>query len=112
MLGAVSITACDVAIIVTETHDFNNMQAGEKNVVSIVLKKDDRLDISISVPTDDIGIKVDGPGGQVAIPFTLVEFGNFIVMAEEDGVYVITIDNSYSAFNPRDVNLILKYPTR
>ncbi len=111
LLGAVSVTACNEPNIVTVTQDYN-IDAGEKRVISIVLKRNDRLDLSVTVESYDIGIKVDDPSGQAAVPFTRVESGNFIVIAEEDGVYVVTLDNSYSIFTPKSVTVLLKYPER
>ena len=111
MLGVLSVTACEEPENVTATQNYS-IDAGEKRVISIVLKRNDRLDLAVSVPLYDIGIEVDSPSGQAAVPFTRVESGNFIVIAEEDGVYVITLDNSYSIFNPKSVTLLLRYPER
>ena len=122
-LGAVSVTACKEPNILEVTHNYT-IDAGEKRVISVVLEKDDRLDLTITVlgndpgststpaPGGDIGIQVNDPSGQAAVPFTRVESGNFIVMAEEDGVYVVTLDNSYSIFTPKSVTLLMKYPER
>lgn len=123
LLGAVSVTACKEPNILEVTHNYN-IDAGEKRVISIVLERNDRLDLTITVIGNDsgststpalggdIGIQVNDPSGQAAVPFTRVESGNFIVLAEEDGVYVVTLDNSYSIFTPKSVTLVMRYPER
>lgn len=93
----------------TENYSIN---AGGKRVISIVLEKNDRLDLSVTVASHDIGIKVDEPSGQVAVQYARVESGNFVVIAKEDGVYVVTLDNSHSLFTPKSVTVVLKYPER
>ncbi len=111
LLGAASVTACSGPNIVIVTQNYG-IDAGEKRVISIVLKKNDRLNLFVAVASNDIGVQVDDPGGQAAIPFTRVESGNFIVMANEDGVYVVTLDNSYSLITPKSVTVVLEYPER
>ena len=111
LLGAVSVTACEGPKIVTVTQNYS-IDAGEKRVISIVLKRNDRLDLSVTVASNDIGIEVDDPSGQAAVPFNRVESGNFVVIAKEDGTYVVTLDNSYSTFTPKSITVVLKYPER
>ena len=116
LLGAVSVTACEGPKIVSVTQNYS-IDVGEKRVISIVLKRNDRLDLSVTVASNDIGIKVDDPSGQAAVPFTRVESGNFVVIANEDGTYVVTLDNSYSILTPfqltpRSITVVLKYPER
>lgn len=119
LLGTISVTACGGPKIVEVTHNYI-IEGGEKRVIPILLKKNDRLDLTVFVPMADawdrplydIGIKVDDPSGQAAVPLTRIGSWNFIVLAEEDGVYVVTLDNSYSVFTPKEVTLLLKYPER
>ncbi|MBA7477858.1 hypothetical protein ES707_13273 [subsurface metagenome] len=111
LLGAVSVTACEEPNILEVTHNYN-IDAGEKRVISIVLFENDRLDLSVTCLSHDIGLQVDNPSGQTEIPFTRIESGNFIVNAKENGAYVVTLDNSYSLFTPKSVTLILTYPER
>ena len=122
LLGTILFVSCKEPNILEVTHSYN-IDAGEKRVISVVLEKDDRLDLTVAVHSTnqglfstlapgDIGIQVDNPSGQASIPFTRVESGNFIVIADEYGVYVMTLDNSISIFTPKNVSLIMKYPER
>ena len=109
LLGIAFVTACMPTT--TVTYDLN-MRPGQQYDFSIELKEHDKLDISISVQQYDIGIMVESPSGQVALPYKRVETENFIIIAEEDGVYVVTLDNSYSISNSKRLTLILKYPQK
>ena len=111
LLGMLSLAAC-VPIKTTQTHTFNDIQAGNQSIVSVILKEDDRLDLSVSVQSYDIGIMVEGPSGQATLPYSRVDTANFYVIADEDGVYKVILDNTYSVLNSKNVTLIMKYPER
>jgi hypothetical protein len=55
---------------------------------------------------------VTNPSGHYAVSYIRVGAGDFMVLAEEAGVYVITLDNSYSSFTPKSVTLTMEYPER
>lgn len=112
LLVSTSVMACGKGPkIITETKTYS-IEAGEKRVTSIVLKKGDRLDITVTVQSNDIGVQVDDPSGQAVVPFTRVESGDFVVNAEETGTYVLAFDNSYSFMTPKNITVDLEYPQR
>lgn len=123
LLGVASVTACEQTNIVEDNQTYS-IQAGEKRIISVVLNNNDRMDLAVTVAGNspstmatqtsggDIGISVISPSGQSAVQYSRVESGNFIVLAEENGVYVITLDNSYSIFTPKSVTLSMRYPQR
>ena len=118
LLGVVSATACVGPKIEEDTQNYS-INSGDKRIISVVLEKNDRLDLTIGVTDDrtiqptiqepmNIGIMVVSPSGQYAVPYTRVGAGYFIVLAEEDGIFVITLDNSYSSFTPKSVTLTMR----
>jgi hypothetical protein len=112
LIGIVSAIACGKGPhIVTDTREYS-LEAGEKRVISIVLNKGDRLNFTVTVESNDIGVKVDDPSGQAAVAFTRVESGDFAVIAKEYGTYIVTFDNSYSSFTPKKITVDLEYPER
>jgi hypothetical protein len=111
LLGSVSLMACGGPKIITETKQYS-IEPGEKRVTSIVLKKGDRLDFTVTVESNDIGVQVDNPSGEAVVPFTRVESGDFAVTAKESGTYMVTFDNSYSLFTSKNITVDLEYPER
>jgi hypothetical protein len=122
MLGTVLITACGDQNIAEDTTSYS-IDQGDKRIISIFLEKNERLDLTVAVTDDrtiqptiqepmNIGISVVNPSGQYVVQYIRVGAGDFMVLAEEAGVYVITLDNSYSSFAPKSVTLTMKYPKR
>jgi hypothetical protein len=107
LLGMVPAAGCGGLQIVTVTENYT-IEAGQKQAISILLEKNDRLDLCVIVASDDIGITLDDPNGRPTIPFHRIESGNFVLVAKEDGAYVVTLDNSDSPSTPKSVTLICK----
>ena len=93
---------------------------GEKQQINIELQQDERLDITIEVEIaengnaitqvdENIGIQIVSPKGDDIVSEMRIGFGEFMVLAEERGDYIITLDNSYSPSTQKHVMVKLKY---
>lgn len=107
-----SVVACGCSKTATIDKTYQlDLDSGGKRVISMVLNKGDRLDLSVGVAQKDVNVQVIKPSGEDALNITRVESGKFVVIAEEYGGYQVVIDNSYSYYH-KSVTLVLKYPKR
>ena len=99
--------------IVTTTRDFN-VGPGKYEVIPMDLKKDDLLEVSITVRGgNDVGVRIEDPAGR-AVVSQRVQSQNFTVRAREDGRHAVVLDNTsfLDLFAGKVVTLVLKYPQR
>jgi len=112
-------TACDSSPTKIEARIYD-IEPGEKQQVKIELQQDERLDITIEVEIaengnaitqvdENIGIQIISPEGEDIVSEMRIGFGEFMVLAEEEGDYIITLDNSYSPSTHKHVKVKLKY---
>lgn len=97
---------------------------GDQEIILIILEKDVRVDVrmdttivndndysatSITQEPGNIGIKIDDPNGQHVVEYMRVRAGDFMILAEVNGEYVIILDNSNSLSTTKNVTLKIKY---
>jgi hypothetical protein len=113
------LSACGNSPTKTESRVYD-VEPGEKQQIKIELQQDERLDITIDVEIaeegnaitqgdENIGIRIVSPEGYDIVSEMRIGFGEFMVLAEEAGDYIITFDNHYSPSTHKRIMVMLKY---
>ena len=97
---------------------------GNQAIIPILLDKAVRVDVRIDTTIENaddysgtsithepgnIGIKIDDPSGNHVVEYMRIRAGDFMVLADVNGEYVITLDNSYSLSTTKKVTLKIRY---
>lgn len=96
---------------------------GNQATIPIILDKDVRVDVrmdtiienaddsaaSITREPENIGITIDDPSGNHVVDYMRIRAGDFMILPEENGEYVIILDNSHALSTVKNVTLKIKY---
>lgn len=116
---SILFTACGSSPAKTESGVYN-VRPGEIQQIKIELQQNERLDITVDVEiversgdgaqTDEtIGLRITSPKGDDIVSYMRIGFGEFMVLAEEGGNYIVTLDNSQSQSTYKRIQVILTY---
>lgn len=112
ILIAVSSLAfgCSQRQVQTLVNTTYHIPAGDYQQITVQMTKGDRIDIEVSVASDDIALSVVAPTGESLLSLSRISSDKFSVSALDyikNETYYIFLDNSYSTQTEKDVTLLV-----